>query len=379
MTPNAGNPDATTPVGPPPVRILIVDDSALIRRFLSDALGSESGFAIAGTAGDGRLALSRIPVLKPDVITLDVEMPGMDGLQTLLELRRVYPKLPVIMVSSLTSAGAATTIEALERGASDAVAKPQAGSDPTMMVRELVGKIRALTGRHGSSGVRQATTPPQPPPKPRLFAGAFANRIDLVVIGVSTGGPAALAKLIPRLPVDVPVPIVLVQHMPPVFTKQLAERLAGRSVVKVAESFAGAILAPNQVWIAKGGQHLTIAKRNQVLVLEQNDAPPEHGCRPAVDQLFRSVAGFMGGNVLGVILTGMGEDGKTGCAAIRQAGGQVFAQDEASSVVWGMPGAVARANLADKLVPIDAVAGEILTRLKAGRSGYMGHPRDAVA
>ena len=379
MTTDTGNPENQT-AGPAPLRILIVDDSALIRRFLSDALGAEPGFVIAGTAGEGRLALSRIPVLKPDILTLDVEMPGMDGLQTLLELRRIYPKLPVIMVSSLTSAGAATTLEALERGASDAVCKPLAGSDPTVMVRELVAKIRALTGRPGASGVRPAApSSPMIPPKPRLFAGAFASRVDLVVIGISTGGPSALAKLIPRLPVEVPVPIVLVQHMPPVFTRQLAERLAGRSVVKVAESFAGAILAPNQVWIAKGGQHLTIAKRNNVLVLEQNDAPPEHGCRPAVDQLFRSVAGFMGANVLGVVLTGMGEDGKSGSAAIRQAGGQVFAQDEATSVVWGMPGAVARANLADKLVPIDAVAGEILIRLKAGRPGYLGHPRDAMA
>lgn len=377
----------TPPVTTPhQIRILIVDDAALIRRFLSDGLGAEPSFVVAGTAADGRLALSRIPVLKPDIVTLDVEMPTMDGLATLIEIRARFPDLPVIMVSSLTSGGAKTTIEALERGARDVVCKPIAGTDPQIMVRELISKIKGIVRRpvppvHApfpSAPNSGEITAQAPSGRIRALSGAFATRIDLVVIGISTGGPSALARVIPRLPADVPVPIVLVQHMPPVFTQQLAERLSGRSAVKVTETFHGAILGPNQVWIAKGGQHVTVVRKNRILTLEQNDEPSEHGCRPAVDQLFRSVANLMGANVLGVVLTGMGEDGKTGSSAIRQAGGQVFAQDEASSVVWGMPGAVAKAGLADKLVPIDAVAGEILTRLRVGRTGYMGHPRDAA-
>jgi two-component system chemotaxis response regulator CheB len=338
-----------------PVRVFIVDDSAVIRRLLSDLLAADPKIEIAGTAGNGNLALTRIPEVKPDLITLDIDMPGMDGLATITEIRKLYPKLPVIMFSSLTERGAAATLDALARGASDYVTKPtSAGSVEGACARvreELIPKIKSLCAVRGKS--------PQPLPAP---ARALV-RIDIVAIGTSTGGPNALAELVPQFPADFPVPIVIVQHMPPLFTRLLADRLNRAARLTVQEGQEGKKVESGQVWIAPGDQHMTVARKGGDVVLALKQDPPENSCRPAVDVLFRSVAQTYGANALAVVLTGMGSDGTRGAQVIRDAGGEVIVQDEASSVVWGMPGSVVAASLADRIYPLANIVPEVVRRV----------------
>jgi two-component system, chemotaxis family, protein-glutamate methylesterase/glutaminase len=345
-----------------PTRILIVDDSAVVRKVLSNMLASDPAIVVAGTAGNGSQALARIPDLKPDLVTLDIEMPGMDGLETLVELRKLYPKLPVIMFSTLTERGATATLDALARGASDYVTKPSANGGPESSrerVRdELIRKIKSLCA------VR-VPQPKQAAPPPRTDRPSA--RIDVVAIGTSTGGPNALAAVIPQLPLDFPVPVVVVQHMPPLFTRLLADRLNGLGHLHVQEGKAGEILKRGQVWIAPGDQHMTVARKGTDFVLGTNHDAQENSCRPAVDVLFRSVAQVYGANVLAVVLTGMGADGTRGSAVIREAGGEIFVQDEASSVVWGMPGSVVGASLADRIYPLGNIAPEVVRRVAAHR------------
>jgi two-component system, chemotaxis family, protein-glutamate methylesterase/glutaminase len=347
-----------------PTRILIVDDSAVVRKVLSNMLASDAELVVAGTAGNGRQALARIPDLKPDLVTLDIEMPGMDGLETLVEIRKLYPKLPVIMFSTLTERGATATLDALARGASDYVTKPSPSggleSSRERVRDELIRKIKSLC----------AVRVPQPGlvPAPARVSGRPPARIDLVAIGTSTGGPNALAALIPELPADFPVPVVVVQHMPALFTRLLAERLNGLSRLRVREGTAGERLQRGQIWIAPGDQHMTVAHRGTEFILGTNRDPQENSCRPAVDVLFRSVAHVYGANALAVVLTGMGADGTRGSAAIREAGGEVFVQDEASSVVWGMPGSVVAASLADRVYPLGGIALEVVRRVAVHRT-----------
>jgi len=348
-----------------PVRILIVDDSAVVRKVLSNLLASDPDIVVAGTAGNGRQALSRIPEVKPDLVTLDIEMPGMDGLEALVEIRKLYPKLPVIMFSTLTERGATATLDALARGASDYVTKPShsGGSDDSRerVQEELIRKIKSLCA------VRAPQAPLAPPPPPR-FSGRPQTRIDVVAIGTSTGGPNALTALIPQFPADFPVPIVIVQHMPRLFTRLLAERLNALAHLKVEEGRAGQKLQQGQVWIAPGDQHMTVARKGTDFMLGINHDPQENSCRPAVDVLFRSVAQSYGANVLAVVLTGMGADGTRGAAVIREAGGEVIVQDEASSVVWGMPGSVVAASLADRIYPLAGIAPEVVRRVSMRRA-----------
>jgi two-component system, chemotaxis family, protein-glutamate methylesterase/glutaminase len=346
-----------------PVRILIVDDSAVIRKVLSNLLASDPEI-VAGTAGNGIQALVRIPEVKPDLVTLDIEMPGMDGLETLVEIRKLYPKLPVIMFSTLTERGATATLDALARGASDYVTKPShSGGSETSRERvqeELIRKIKSLC----------AVRVPQPRPGP-MFTPVSARppgRIDVVAIGTSTGGPNALTALIPQFPADFPVPIVIVQHMPPLFTRLLADRLNTLARLQVQEGKEGQQLQRGQVWIAPGDHHMTVARKGAEFVLGLNHDPHENSCRPAVDVLFRSVAQSYGANVLAVVLTGMGADGTRGSAVIREAGGEVIVQDEASSVVWGMPGSVVAANLADRIYPLDGMGPEVVRRVSMRRA-----------
>ena len=356
-----------------PVRILIVDDSAVIRKLLSDLLSSDPEIVVAGTAGNGSRALARISELKPDLITLDIEMPGMDGLETLVEIRKLYPKLPVIMFSALTERGGTATLDALARGASDYVTKPSsnetAESAHERVREELLRKIKSLCS------VRQ----PRPGPMPPILVSAVSARpqarIDVVAIGTSTGGPNALTELIPKFPADFPVPIVIVQHMPALFTRLLAERLNTLSPLEVQEGKAGQKLQRGQVWFAPGDHHMTVARKGAEFVLGINHDPPENSCRPAVDVLFRSAAQTYGANVLAVVLTGMGADGTRGSAVIREAGGEVIVQDEASSVVWGMPGSVVAANLADHIYPLAGIGAEIVRRVSMRRALAMaGRP-----
>lgn len=347
----------------PPVRVLVVDDSVVVRKLLSEALASVPELELAGTASNGAIALAKIPQLNPDVITLDIEMPGLNGIETLKEIRRLYPSLPVIMFSTLTEQGAAITLEALSLGASDYMTKPtnspSLASAMGQIRRELTDKVLSLSGR-GRGQI------------PRVVDHArrrksMTPQIEILAIGTSTGGPKALAELIPRLPSGFPVPVVVVQHMPPLFTRLLAERLDSQSQVRVNEGEAGCALEPGQVWIAPGNHHMTVTRKGTRPVLDLNQGAPENSCRPAVDVLFRSVAHVYGPNALAVVMTGMGADGARGAAEIHEAGGEVFVQDEATSVVWGMPGAVASAGLADKICPLQKISEEVTRRITGHR------------
>ena len=354
------------------IRVLVVDDSTVIRRLLADSLTSDPNLEVAGTAANGKIALAKISQVNPDVITLDMEMPEMDGITTLVEVRKLYPKLPVIMFSTLTQRGAEATLDALSKGANDYVTKPaNVGSVTAAMqnVRnELVPKIKAFCPWFAKCQV--VTQLPRPAFELKVAVQkntAEANRIDIVAIGSSTGGPNALQTVLSKIPADFPVPIVVVQHMPPIFTKHLADRLNQLTSLNVTEAKRGDALVPGGVWIAPGDYHMTLRRDGAVVRVDLSQGTPENSCRPAVDVLFRSVNELFGRNVLSVVLTGMGQDGARGCEAIRSTGGKVIAQDEETSVVWGMPGAVAQAGLADKILPLDRIADEIVRETAQAR------------
>ncbi len=342
------------------IRVLVVDDSPLIRKFICDAIGAEPGVVVAGTAPNGRVALELLEELRPDVVTLDIEMPELSGLETLPELRRRRRDIPVIMFSTLTSEGAAATLHALDLGATDFVTKPSGPGNLHQAVEQvrgdLVPRIKALAAAARPTGVPAFTRPARP-----------QARVDCVVIGVSTGGPRALDRLVPQLPVDLPVPILVVQHMPAEFTKRLAERLAERSRIAVSEATDGALVRPGELLIAPGGRHLTVARRGVDVRVALNDDAPQHSCRPSVCVMFRSALQTYGARLLAVVLTGMGDDGSDAASEIAAAGGCVLAQDEATSVVWGMPGAVVRAGVADAVLPLDALSSAIVRRAEFGR------------
>jgi two-component system chemotaxis response regulator CheB len=350
------------------MRVLIVDDSVVIRRILSDTLAEDAEIHVVGAASDGHIALAKIAQLNPDLVTLDVEMPVMNGLETLAEIRKLYPKLPVIMFSTLTERGASATLDALALGASDYATKPSNTGSPAVAIEsirsELIPKIKALCAAHARKPVAPAPAA-RPVARPRVLAHP---RIDIVAIGTSTGGPNALAEVIPGIPKDFPVPIVTVQHMPPVFTKLLAERLSNRSSIPVEEGVAATPLSPGRAWIAPGNFHMVVKRVGLQRRLDLNQDAPQNSCRPAVDVLFRSVAAAYGPNALGVVMTGMGADGVLGSQAIRDAGGEVIIQDEASSVVWGMPGLVHAAGQDDGVYPLNRLAPEITRRVLESRA-----------
>ena len=315
----------------PKIRVLVVDDAVVMRKMITEVIARDPQIEVVGTAANGRIALQKIPQVNPDLITLDVEMPEMDGLETLREIRKVYPKLPVIMFSTLTAKGASTTLDALTLGA----------TEHTQFISKL----------------KPAALPPRKTTRP----------VEIVCIGTSTGGPNALAEVFKQFPADFPVPIVIVQHMPPMFTALLAERLTATSPVKFQEGRPGQVIAPGNGYIAPGGKHMEVKREGLRTILQLHEGPPENSCRPAVDVLFRSVVAAYGPAALGVILTGMGQDGLRGCQHLREQNGQVIAQDEKSSVVWGMPGCVVQAGLADSVVPLDRVCNEITRRVKDSR------------
>lgn len=363
-----------------PLRILVVDDSVVIRKLLSDTLSKEARFEVVGTAGDGRIALAKISQLHPDLVTLDIEMPVMNGLETLAEIRKTDHRIPIIMFSTLTERGAVATLEALSLGASDYATKPSNTGSPAVAIEqiraELIPKIKALCaaqfGRDTNFSVAASKTVNAPATHLAAHLRKPGRRIEIVAIGTSTGGPNALARVIPLVPKSFPVPIVVVQHMPAVFTRSLAERLANSSEIRVEEGQAGAVLEPGKAWIAPGNYHMTVSKTANERRLKLNQDAPEHSCRPAVDVLFRSVAEAYGGGVLGVVMTGMGSDGVLGAQRIHAAGGEVIVQDEATSVVWGMPGLVQAAGEADGVFPLGELAGEIVRRVAQSRSVALG-------
>jgi len=352
----------------PKIRILIVDDSVVVRKMLTEALSLDPDIEVVGTASNGQIGLARVTQFNPDLITLDVAMPVMDGLKMLAELRKTHEKLPVIMFSLLTERGAEATLDALSLGASDYVTKPanaEGAASVLQQVRtELIPKIKALCP---SATLAPAARPSQPEAAGKISfhtQTSFDARPEVLAIGVSTGGPNALLALLPALARNFPAPVVIVQHMPPLFTRLLAERLGAASGFNGREGTAGAMLQPGDLWIAPGGFHMEVNRTPEGVRLRTHEEPPENSCRPAVDVLFRSVARAYGARALAVILTGMGQDGLRGCENIREARGQILAQDEASSVVWGMPGAVVQAGLAHKVLPLAEMATEINRRFQ---------------
>jgi two-component system chemotaxis response regulator CheB len=348
-------------------RLLIVDDSAVIRRAVTAAFSNLPGLDVVGSASNGRIALMKIPLLHPDVVVLDIDMPEMDGVETLAAIRQINPRLPVIILNVPTTQGAAATLGALIRGATDFVMKPDAEvpSDAALKVvgDELIAKVELWCPR-----THRLPLLPNVPADVKLHASpALVGRIDVLAIGTSTGGPGALMDLIPRLPADFPVPILIVQHMPPVFTKLLADRLNATSQIAIAEAGFSQTVSPGHAWIAPGDFHMEVKRDGEAVRVVTHRNTPENSCRPAVDVLFRSVANVYGPHVLAVVMTGMGQDGLRGCQQIQAAGGQILVQDEASSVVWGMPGIVARAGMADEVVPLSRLGDEIIARVSRHR------------
>lgn len=341
-------------------RVLLVDDAVVVRKVLATAIEQDSSLEVAGTAVNGRIGLAKFVASKPDIVLLDIEMPEMDGLETVRELRKIDRRVPIIMFSSLTERGAAVTLEALALGATDYVTKPSnidGAATLEAITRELIPKIRALCHLPGERISSEPLSPVPPrlfPPLPRLV-----SPVQIVVIGVSTGGPDALARVLPSLPAQFPVPLLIAQHMPAIFTAMLAARLASKSALPVRECTSGEPLQPGCAILAPGDFHMTLHQSDGVSRLVTHQGPRENFCRPSVDVLFRSVAAVYGGRTLAVILTGMGQDGLKGCEALRTRGARIYVQDEASSVVWGMPGFVAKAGLADKILPLDRIAEEI--------------------
>lgn len=394
------------------IRVLIVDDSSTVRMILRSKLGADPDIAIAGAASNGIQALERLADDRPDVVLLDIEMPEMSGLETLVELRKRQPRLPVIMFSRFTQRGATETIDALFLGADDYVPKPESSQALSDCIHdELLPRIRLLgtrdsaNGANGANGANvlngtsesrgttdDASKPAQAvartakatarlvnsaaPPEAQSAsttssalkpARASTSRVDVVVIAASTGGPPVLATVLASLKRDLKIPVLIVQHMPPDFTKALADQLARKTGLLVKEAAPDQALSDAQVWVAPGDHHMFVRSGSGGRRVQINQAEPENSCRPAADVLFRSVAVEFGASVLGVVLTGMGKDGLAGCQSIVDCGGRVIVQDEASSAVWGMPGSVAKAGLADESLPPEGIGRAISLRLMTGR------------
>ncbi len=351
------------------LRILIVDDTALYRKILRDVLESMPGTEVVATAPNGKIALTKIDQFEPDLVTLDVEMPEMDGLETLRNLKSKPSKPAIIMVSSLTQRDAEVTLQALQLGAFDFIAKPSGGSivqNVNALKDQFTPKIETLRKRLRPVGIHKQVpqisgTKPSIPIKETISAPRIPiHKPQVVALGISTGGPKALAEIIPQLPGDFPIPMVLVQHMPPVFTKALADSLNRKSAVTVVEGENGMPLQPGHVYIAPGGKQMKIVANGQTNVIKITDDPPENHCKPSVDYLFRSVNAIYGAKTLAVIMTGMGRDGTQSLHQMKQSGAYVIAQNEATSVVFGMPMEAIKAGVVDEILPLDQIAGKII-------------------
>lgn len=352
----------------PDIRILVVDDSVAVRRALGDAIEREPGLSVCGAAPNGLLGLELLARTRPDVVVLDLEMPVLDGLEFLSRMRPEYPKLPVLIFSGAAGHSNEATLEAMWRGGSDYVLKPSGLAAENMLPflrAELFPRLRALAGAASPARASRAPARVVPALAP-LPVAAVANGREpwpsVVVIGASTGGPRALAAVLGELPRDYPLPVVVVQHMPAEMTEFFAAGLAGNCELPVRVAQDGAVVASGSVWLAPGGTHLLLTSDGPRARFRLDHGAEENGCRPSVDPLFRSATRVYGSGVLAVVLTGMGQDGLEGARVVHAAQGRVLVQDEASSVVWGMPGAVARAGVAHAVMPLAELGPDILAR-----------------
>ena len=336
------------------MRVLVVDDSTLFRKVVRDVVGMIPGVEVVGVAANGKIALDKIEQLRPDLLTLDIEMPEIDGLDVLRRLKGKPSAPGAIMLSALTEKGATLTNNALSLGAFDFILKPSGATladNTKQLYADLLPRISAFRAS------RRAPVQVQKPiAKPSQSFPVPLGRPQVCLIGVSTGGPAALAKLLPRLKADFPLPIIIVQHMPAVFTRKLAESLNENCQLNVQEIEDGMTVRAGNVYIAPGGKQTQVVAGFPNATLTVTDDPPEKHCKPSVDYLFRHAAEVYRGKTMGVILTGMGDDGTEGCRLLRSRGSSVIAQDAASCVVYGMPKCVVEAGLADYVCPLDRIA-----------------------
>jgi two-component system chemotaxis response regulator CheB len=352
------------------IRVLVAEDATVIRRVVCEALQESGQIEVVAAAVNGKHAVELFPTAQPDVAVLDMEMPEMNGIDTMAALRALRPTLPVIMFSALTQQGTAATMQALFRGANDYVAKPTArggasGGLPALRERlrgELIPKIRAL------AGADVPAAPAVEAPRP-VLREARTSRVDVVAFGCSTGGPAALRAVLCGLLGPPPVPVLVVQHISSTFSGLFAKGLAGHVPFPVTEARPDEVLLPGHVYVAPGDHHLTVQLDRNSARARLDQGPVVNSCRPSVDVLFRSVAQVYGTHALAVVLTGMGSDGLAGCKTVVERGGQVLIQDRASSVVWGMPGAVARAGLAHRTAALAELAPTLTRMLTVGRHG----------
>lgn len=363
------------------LRTLVADDSVVFRRAITEALATLPDVVVIGTAPNGKIALQKVIELRPDLLTLDIEMPELDGIGVLEAMRAQAIDTSVIVVSAVTQRGGRLTMQALEKGAFDFVTKPQgmsASDSIALITKDLTPRVRALAHRRqirailrpGSlpSSAKEKSTEIIHRPTNSSVNRTGTQRPEFVLIGVSTGGPAALARILPMIPSDLGVPVLIVQHMPPFFTQSLAESLAARCSLKVMESGDNQLLLPNHVYIAPGGRQMKLIQAQDGQIRTQlTDDPPENNCKPSVDYLFRSASQCIPGRAMAVILTGMGNDGTNGLRLLRRHGCFTIAQDEATSVVFGMPKSAIEANLVDTILPVDTIASRVTSTVK-GRS-----------
>ncbi len=367
---------------PNPLKILIVDDTVTYRSILTRVVEGIPNTQVVGTASNGKLALSKLGTLDVDLVLLDIEMPEMDGLETLQVIKRDRPNIGVIMISGMNRSSADITIRALEMGALDFIPKPD-GQSLSESQEELLKKLTSVIkhfelkrnlssamtrGKPYSAPVKPLASQPIAPPAPATAQNkaALPSQFDILVIGVSTGGPNALGEFIPALPGDLNIPILLVQHMPPIFTESLANSLNRKSSLTVKEARDGDIVEKNTVYIAPGGKHMVVTRNQDTIKISTNEQPPENSCRPAVDVMFRSVADVYGKNILSLIMTGMGSDGALGLKVLKQKSCYSLVQSEKTCVVYGMPRAVEEMNLADERIDLKDLAGRVTQLIRKG-------------
>jgi two-component system, chemotaxis family, protein-glutamate methylesterase/glutaminase len=353
------------------IRMLVVDDSASVRSLMVRALGEDPALEIVGTAANGSIGLAKTQQLNPHVITLDIEMPGMNGLEMLKRVRAEFPDVVVIMSSTLTAPGATATLDALLLGANDYVTKPahctSVAESVATMQAELLPKIKQFFAVAGTAGGSKSTVSQRPSATASVF---HPVRREVLAIGVSTGGPTALSAIMPQFPVPFPYPVLIVQHMPALFTQLLAERLQRLTKLRVEEATHGGLAEPGKVLIAPGGRHMRLERSEGRTLVTLEETPPRNSCRPSVDVLFESVNEVYGRSAIAAVLTGLGQDGLRGAEVLKASGAYIIAQDEATSVVWGMPGFVVRAGLADAVVPLDELVPEMMQELHRGTKKF---------